>query len=210
MPPCRQARLCDMDLDATFRGIFLLVFLSSFLISGYHRKRARQSGEVIPRRAEGPIALLLRMVMALVVAVSFFAYVFAPTWLVWSTWSLPIWLRSAAAALAIACLPAIHWVFVSLGDNVSETILTKSTHQLVTHGPYRWIRHPLYAVALLELLCLALLASNWYLLLFPCIGVIVFRLLIIPKEEANLIRVFGSQFEEYRHRTGALAPRLRS
>ena len=145
MPPCRQARLCDMDLDATFRGIFLLVFLSSFLISGYHRKRARQSGEVIPRRAEGPIALLLRMAMALVVAVSFFAYVFAPTWLVWSTWNLPIWLRSAAAAMAIACLPAIHWVFVSLGDNVSETILTKSTHQLVTHGPYRWIRHPLYA-----------------------------------------------------------------
>ena len=199
-----------MDVNATFRGIFLLVFLSSVVISGYHRKRARRSGEVIPRRAEGPIALLLRMAMALGLAVSFLAYVFASDWLVWSTWSLPIWLRSAAAATAIGCLPAIQWVFVSIGDNISETILTKNTHQLVTHGPYRWIRHPLYAVALLELLCLALLANNWFLLLFPCIGVVVFRLVVIPKEEANLIRVFGTRYEEYRSRTGALVPRVGS
>ncbi len=210
MPPSSQEKLSEMNMDATFRGIFLLVFLSSLVISGYHRKRARQSGEVIPRRAEGLIALLLRMAMALVVAVSFFAYVFAPAWLAWSTWSLPTWVRSVAAATAIASLPAIHWVFVSIGSNVSETILTKSTHRLVIHGPYRWIRHPLYAVALLELVCLALIASNWYLLLFPCIGIVVFRLLIIPKEEANLIRAFGGQYEEYRRRTGALVPRVRS
>jgi protein-S-isoprenylcysteine O-methyltransferase Ste14 len=197
-----------MSVDATFRGIFLIVFLSSLVISGYHRKRARQSGEVIPRRAEGPLVLLLRLAMALLVAVSFFAYVFAPTWLAWAALGLPLWLRSAAAVLAVACLPAIWWMFVSLGDNISETILTKSTHQLVTHGPYRWIRHPLYAFALLQLLSLALLASNWFLLSFPCIGAVVFRWVVIPREEANLIKVFGKQYEEYRHRTGALLPRL--
>jgi protein-S-isoprenylcysteine O-methyltransferase Ste14 len=196
-------------LDATFRGIFLIVFLSSVVISGYHRKRARRSGQVIPRRAEGPIALLLRMAMALIVAVSFFAYVFAPTWLAWSAWDLPIWLRSAAGVVAVVCLPAIWWMFVSIGDNISETILTKSTHQLVTHGPYHWIRHPLYAFALLELFCLALLASNWFLLLFPLIAVVVFLWVVIPREEANLTKVFGKEYEEYRRRTGALVPRLR-
>src|SRR4030067_2203203 len=134
-----------MYVEGTLRGIFLIVFLSSIVISGYYRKRARRSGQVIPRRAEGPIALLLRMAMALVVAISFLAYVFAPAWLAWSAWGLPLWLRSAAAVLAIGCLPAIRWVLVSIGDNISETILTKRTHQLVTRGPYRWIRHPLYA-----------------------------------------------------------------
>ena len=197
-----------MNTDATFRGIFLVVFLSLLVISGYHRKRARRSGDAIPRRAEGARALLLRMAMALIVAVSFFAYVFAPTWLAWSAWSLPIWLRSAAAVIAVGCLPAIRWVFVSIGDNISETILTKSTHQLVTHGPYRWIRHPLYSFALLELLCLALLASNWFLLSFPCIGAIAFRWVVIPREEANLIKVFGKEYEQYRRRTGALIPRV--
>ncbi|MFA5787578.1 MAG: isoprenylcysteine carboxylmethyltransferase family protein [Actinomycetota bacterium] len=198
-----------MDVEATFRGVFLIVFLSSLVISGYYRKRARRSGEVIPRRAEGPIALLLRMAMALLVAVSFLAYVFAPTWLSWSAWCLPIWLRSAAAAIAVVCLPAIRWMFLSIGDNISETILTKRTHQLVTHGPYRWIRHPLYSFALLELLSLALLANNWFLFSFPCIAFAVFRLFVIPREEENLIKVFGKEYEEYRHRTGALVPRLR-
>lgn len=99
-------------------------------------------------------------------------------------------------------------MFVSIGDNISETILTKSTHQLVTHGPYRWIRHPLYAFALLLLLPLGLLASNWFLLLFPCIRAVVFRWVVIPREEANLIKLFGKQYETYRERTGALLPRL--
>ena len=207
-PPYSWTRQDDVNTDATFRGIFLVVFLSLLVISGYHRKRARRSGDAIPRRAEGARALLLRMAMALIVAVSFFAYVFAPTWLAWSAWSLPIWLRSAAAVIAVGCLPAIRWVFVSIGDNISETILTKSTHQLVTHGPYRWIRHPLYSFALLELLCLALLASNWFLLSFPCIGAIAFRWVVIPREEANLIKVFGKEYEQYRRRTGALIPRV--
>ncbi len=197
-----------MYVEATFRGIFLVVFLSSIAISGYYRKHARRSGDVIPRRAEGPPAFLLRMAMALLVAGSFLTYVFAPTWLAWSAWIVPIWLRSAAAVVAVGCLPSIRWVLVSIGDNISETILTKRTHRLVTHGPYRWIRHPLYAFALLELVSLALLASNWFLLSFPIIASLVFRLLVIPREEANLIKVFGKEYEDYRHRTGALVPRV--
>jgi protein-S-isoprenylcysteine O-methyltransferase Ste14 len=198
-----------MSANTIFRVIFLVVFLSSLVISGYHRKRARRSGETIPRRAEGSTALLLRMAMALPMAVSILIYVFSPEWLAWSDLALPAWLRWGAAALAFACLPALWWVLVSIGSNISETILTKSAHQLVMHGPYRWIRHPLYAFALLELLSLALLASNWFLLMFPFLGAIVFRWVVIPKEEANLIRAFGKPYEEYRDRTGALLPRLR-
>lgn len=207
--PNEYQRLSHMSVDAIFRTIFLLVFLSSLVISGYHRKRARGSGEAIPRRAEGSLALLLRMAMALLVAVSFFAYIFAPRWLSWSDLGLPLWLRWGAAILAVACIPAFWWVLVSIGDNISETVLTKSTHQLVTHGPYRWIRHPLYAFTLLELLALGLLASNWLLLAFPCVGAVVFRWVVIPREEANLIKAFGNQYEDYKARTGALLPRLR-
>ena len=38
---------------------------------------------------------------------------------------------------------------------------------------------------------------------------VVFRWFVIPREEANLIKVFGETYEEYRRRTGALVPRLR-
>ena len=199
-----------MSQDSIFRGIFLLVLLSSIVISGYHRRRARRSGEVIPRRAEGGLVLLIRMGMALLVAASFLAFPFAPSWLAWSTLPLPAWLRWVAGALAVACLPAQWWMFVSIGENISETLLTKANHRLVTHGPYRRIRHPLYALALLELLSLATMAGSWYLLVLACTGIVVFRAVVIPREEANLIRAFGKQYEEYRLHTGALFPRFRS
>lgn len=197
-----------MLIDSIFRVIFLLVFLTSVGISGFYRRRARLSGEVIPRRAEGSIILILRMGMALIVAVSFFAYIFAPSWLSWSHWYLPLWIRFLGVIVAILCLPAIRWMFVSIGNNISETILTKSTHQLVMVGPYRWIRHPLYTFALLEMFALALVASNWFLFIFPCIATILFRLFVIPGEEANLIRLFGKRYEDYRQRTGALFPSI--
>ena len=195
-----------MELDTVFRVIFLLVFLTSVGISGFYRRRARQSGDVIPRRAEGSLVLILRMGMALIVAVSFFAYVFAPSWLSWSNWFLPLWVRFLGVTIAVFCVPAIRWVFVSIGSNISETVLTKKAHQLVMVGPYRWIRHPLYAFALLELFALALVASNWFLFTFPCIVTIVFRLFVIPREEANLIKLFGKRYEDYMQHTGVLFP----
>jgi protein-S-isoprenylcysteine O-methyltransferase Ste14 len=198
-----------MPQDSIFRGISLLVFLSSIVISSYHRKRARRSGDVIPRRAEGAFVLLIRMGAGLVVAASFLAYPFAPARLAWSSLSMPTWLRWIAGGVALACLPAIWWVLVSIGENISETVLVKANHRLVTHGPYHWIRHPLYAVALVELLSLAIIAGSWYLLLLACAAILVFRIVVIPKEEDNLVRAFGKPYEEYKRRTGALLPRLR-
>jgi len=198
-----------MLFETIFRVIFLLVFLTSVGISGFYRRRARESGEVIPRRAEGIIILFIRMTMALIVAVSFFAYVFAPSWLAWSSWTLPLWIRFLGVILTFLCVPAIRWMFVSIGNNISETVLTKRTHQLVMIGPYRWIRHPLYSFALLEMFALSLVASNWFLFIFPCILTIVFRLFVIPREEANLVKLFGKQYEDYMHHTGTLFPLIK-
>ena len=107
----------------------------------------------------------------------------------------------------MAVLPlGVLWVFTSIGSNISETVLTKANHQLVMHGPYRWVRHPLYAVALLALLLLGLMAANALLLLIWAGGVAVFRGIVIPREEAHLIARFGAVYERYRARTGALLP----
>jgi protein-S-isoprenylcysteine O-methyltransferase Ste14 len=198
-----------MFFETIFRGIFLVVFLTTIGISGFYRRRARESGEVIPRRAEGIMVLILRMTVALIVAVSFFAYVFAPSWLAWSTWNLSIWFRFVGVIFAILCIPAIRWMLVSIGNNISETVLTKSTHQLVMLGPYRWIRHPLYAFTIFELFALALIANNWFLFTFPCIAIVVITLVVIPREETNLIKLFGKQYEDYQQHTGALFPRIR-
>jgi protein-S-isoprenylcysteine O-methyltransferase Ste14 len=197
-----------MSTEAIFRVAYLLIFLTTLGISGSYRRRARQASGTISRRAEGGIALLLRMLAALVLAASFLAYVFVPEVLEFARLGLPDWTRWLAVGLAIVGLFALRWVFTSIGSNISETVLTKRTHRLVTHGPYHWIRHPLYAFAFLQLGLLAVVADNGYLLLLSCLALVLFAVVVIPREEANLITAFGEEYTDYMGRTGALFPRF--
>jgi protein-S-isoprenylcysteine O-methyltransferase Ste14 len=106
-------------------------------------------------------------------------------------------------------LPSLYWVMISIGRNVSETYLTKVSHQLVTHGPYRWLRHPLCSVATLALVALSLIAANWFMLAMTLIAFLGIARLVVPKEEAMLTQKFGDAYREYQQRTFRFAPRLR-
>ncbi len=195
-----------MKEELSFRLIFVGVFMICLLISAYHRRRARKDGGTIPRRQEGALALILRIVLTLPLLVSILLYAVNPRWMEWSVIPLPVWLRWLGAVLGIICIPLLWWVFSSIGSNISETVLTKRNHVLVTDGPYRWVRHPLYSLGLLEILALSLLASNWFMALLWILGALIFRFVIIPKEEVNLIAAFDGEYQLYRKRTGALIP----
>jgi protein-S-isoprenylcysteine O-methyltransferase Ste14 len=197
-----------MDIELIFRLLFLLVLVLAFFISASFRRKARQSGDVVSRRDEGIVALVLRVTVALPLLVSLLLYIFYPQALDWSKIILPLWLRWLAAAVAVLCIPMIYWVFRSIGRNISETVLTKSDHELVTEGPYRWIRHPLYALALLLLFSLSLVAENWFLFTYSVVGLVIFRYLVIPAEEERLIVTFGEEYKAYQQRTGALIPKI--
>ena len=197
-----------MDNDRLLRVGFFLVLVTAVLISGYYRRKARQTGDVIERRREGLTFLLLRLGLGLPLLVSLIIYVFKPQWLVWSRVILPDWLRLAALVTAFLCVPFLWWVLSSIGVNISETVLTKREHKFVTWGPYRWIRHPLYAGALLLLLCFSLIAESWFLGGYWLLAVIAFRWIVVPREEMFLIQTFGEAYTNYRQRTGALLPKL--
>lgn len=197
-----------MDTDLIFRLIFALVFVTSLGISGYHRAKARASSGTIRRVDEGKTALLLRLLLTLPLLIAFILYIFAPQWLEWSQLALPQWLRWGAAAIAAFCPILLWWVFTNIRGNISETVLTKKNHQLVTTGPYRWVRHPLYAISLLEFGALSVMAGNWFMFVYVLLGVLIFRWIVIPKEEQNLINAFGAEYQAYQQRSGALVPRI--
>ena len=68
------------------------------------------------------------------------------------------------------------WTFHTLGPNLTDTVVTRKTHTLVTHGPYRWVRHPFYDSAALCILANSLLTSNWFLFLT---GTLTLLLLVV-------------------------------
>jgi protein-S-isoprenylcysteine O-methyltransferase Ste14 len=193
-----------------FRWLILAVLLSALTVSGYHRARARLGGETVARRREGSLFLALRGVMALALFGGIVAHVAKPSWMSWASFDVPTALRWLGLVLAVLTVPAVHWVLSTLGRNVTETVLTKEHHELVTGGPYRWVRHPLYTAGLTLLFTLGLMAGSWFVLLATVLAFALLRTLVIPREEQALLAKFGERYRVYISRTGRLVPRVRS
>ncbi len=116
---------------------------------------------------------------------------------------------SAIGAVALAIFGAILAIYsrVLLGRNWSATVQLKESHELITGGPYRWIRHPIYTGFLMIFLGHALLIGEWRGLLAVAIVFASFwRKLRL--EESWLIEHFGERYRAYQSCTKALLPGL--
>ena len=197
-----------MNNDTIFRILTGLAFGTAFLVVWAYRRRA-QDGESYDLRHESwPVALALRL-GGLGIWLFPPTYVVFPNWVAWAGMDLPDGVRWAAAAVALFIVPPlVAWAQRHLGHNVTTTVVTKENHQLVTSGPYKWIRHPLYTFGLLFFFSIAILSSNWIPLVaeFVVLAALLARL---PKEEAKLIERFGDQYRAYAQRTGRFLPKLR-
>lgn len=120
---------------------------------------------------------------------------------------LPASVRWAGAVLAAATLPLSGWIFESLGRNVTPTVTIRARHELVTAGPFRWVRHPLYATGTTFFASLSVVAANWFMGL-ASVCVLAMLLVRLPEEEGRLLERFDGEYEEYMERTGRLLPML--
>lgn len=196
-----------MNTDSMIHAVAVLVVAASLLISITYRRRAAQAGDKIDVKEEGSLILYLRRVFGLALWISILAYLVNPAWLEWSMLPLPTGLRWAGVTVMLLCLPLVYWVFSSLGKNVTQTVVTRQEHSLVTSGPYRWVRHPLYSVGFLMFSALSLASGSWFIGLSLLLGMIPLALRT-PIEEARLIERFGDEYRAYMQRTGRYLPRL--
>jgi protein-S-isoprenylcysteine O-methyltransferase Ste14 len=201
--------LASTEMDtAMFRWFALATFVLSLSISAVRRRQARQATGTIRRGEESRPLILGRIAVALPLFGGVVAYLANPQWMAWASLSLPLWTRWIGVVLGILAVPSVHWVLSNLGENVSETVLTKQVHCLVTVGPYRWVRHPLYMAGITLFLGIGLMAANWFILLWALIALVAVRLAVIPREEAHLEAKFGEEYRRYRTTTGSLLPLL--
>jgi protein-S-isoprenylcysteine O-methyltransferase Ste14 len=187
--------------------MFTIILVAAIGLSAFFRRKARQTG-AIPRSREGGRAMFLRLLFAAPFYLAMVAYMIHPRWMEWSALPLPTAVRWAGVAIGLATLPVLYWVFSSIGRNISETVLTKTDHQLVTHGPYRWVRHPLYTAATIVFLALGLVAANAFILGMAVLLFAAVAMFVVPREEERLVNKFGEAYLEYRRRAGPFLPRL--
>ena len=197
-----------MTQENAFRAALGVGFLLVLIVTGYHRIRSWASREVLDRRQEGIFILATLRPAGLLLWLGVIAYLANPAWMRWSSVALPAWLRWAGFVVFGLGLALLTWTLRGLGTNLTDTVVTRRAHTLVTEGPYRWVRHPFYDAMALLIAGLALIAANWFMLLT---GAVVFSLLALRSrtEEAHLLARFGESYRDYRERTGRFVPRLR-
>jgi len=198
-----------MDKELVFRIAAALVLFSALGTSVYFRRKAdKKTEETISRKVDGIILSTFIKVGGLILWLSPLVYIFYPVWLEWAKIGLFQWVRFLAIGLGCLDVVLIYWMFNSIGSGISPTSATRNKHQLVTNGPYRWIRHPLYTFGCALFIFFGLIADNW---IFILLGILTFILMSIrtPKEEQNLIDKFGNEYTEYMKRTGRYFPRLK-
>ncbi len=130
------------------------------------------------------------------------------SWLGFADYRLP---TSAPWCGAFVMLVAL-WLFwrshADLGLNWSVTLEIRKEHQLITHGIYRSIRHPMYAAIWLWCLAQALLLENRFAGWAALVTFAPMYFLRVPREEQMMCEVFGQEYRDYMARTGRLLPRL--
>jgi protein-S-isoprenylcysteine O-methyltransferase Ste14 len=110
-------------------------------------------------------------------------------------------------AIALAGLALALWARVTLGGNWSGQVTFKEGHELIRHGPYAHVRHPIYSAILLMLLGTAIsIGTLGALLGLPLIGAGIW--LKIGQEEALMGEHFPAEYTAYRSQVKALVPGL--
>ncbi len=130
----------------------------------------------------------------------------APAWMSWATIQEPPLLQWLGGALALGSQPFTVWTSRVLGPNLAGGLEVSLGRQLVTRGPYRRIRHPLYLAAAALLAGLGLLSANLLVAAVSAAGILLMKFVVIPREERTLAETFGKKFEAYRDRTGIWSP----
>lgn len=198
-----------MDSETPFRITLVVVILITMTIGLYHRIQAASSGEKISHKDEGYVFFAVLRLSGLCLGIATLAWLISPLSVQWATFPVQSAVRWFGVVIGLVSSLLMYWTMSSLGKNLTDTVVTRAEATLVTHGPYRWVRHPFYVTAALLMGSVTLLTANW---LIGLASLLVLGLLAVrtPKEEQRLIDKFGQQYRDYMAKTGRFFPRFAS
>lgn len=187
--------------------VFLIGFVIYIGIRHVFAKRTKAEEKTI-RRIDGVEKSLLLIVVAgsLLIPV---LYLFTPL-LGFADYRLPRFVPWFGTGIMLGSL----WLFwrshADLGLNWSVTLEMRKDHQLIKHGVYRLIRHPMYASIWLWDIAQGLLLQNWLAGWAAILSFAFLYFIRAPREERMMCEFFGQEYEQYMRQTGRLFPRVRT
>lgn len=197
-----------MTDELPFRLALIALLGLTGAIRAYYQARAGFRGTRDALRLNR-LDTVLVLAAVLIYGLVLLAYVIVPGSVRWAALELPPELRWSGLLLGGSTLPLFVWAHRALGGNFSFLLRIHKEHELVTGGPYRWIRHPIYCVAFIQGFAHFVIAANALLGLAWLGGVLLLIVVRIPREEAGLLETFGKDYRDYMDRTGRMIPRVK-
>jgi protein-S-isoprenylcysteine O-methyltransferase Ste14 len=194
-----------MDLELLFKFILIAEFSVFSILRIIAQRAAVRAGLKTVISESRRYAVLLAVFICYEIF-TFFAFIIRPELFGWAQMPLPEWLRWLGVVIGLSALGLFAWVHRSLGHNLSATLRIKEEHSLVTDGPYRWIRHPMYTAFFLLHLGAFFLTANWFIGGSWLAGLIIVVATRVQREETMLIGLFGDDYRAYMRRTGRFLP----
>jgi protein-S-isoprenylcysteine O-methyltransferase Ste14 len=110
----------------------------------------------------------------------------------------------AGIILVIAGMAFLAWARQNLGINWSQIVSAKKEQELITSGPYHFVRHPMYAGGLLACIGSTIVAGGPFVFLLIFLGSTF--LLRVGAEDKLMEKQFPKEFPNYKKHTKALIP----
>lgn len=197
-----------METENIFRILLPVLIIGFALHRGYYVKfHSKPEDTTVKKREEGILSKIAGL-FGMAGFVSMIAYVINPDWLAFTQIPFPSWVRWTGVGIAILGFSLLQWAQVTLATSWSDTPRMMKEQSLITKGPYKFIRHPIYTAFILILGSPLLISSNW--LIGLCwLGMTTLEVVSrISFEETLMIEFFGDQYRNYMKKTGRLLPKL--
>ncbi len=119
-------------------------------------------------------------------------------------WARPWWLDAVAVATLALGVGLGLWAALRLGRGLTPSPLPNGAVDLVTRGPYRWVRHPMYTAVMLIVAGVAI-RSGSYLVVVEAVALAALFNVKARWEERRLVETFPG-YRDYRKSTGRFLP----
>jgi protein-S-isoprenylcysteine O-methyltransferase Ste14 len=115
-------------------------------------------------------------------------------------------LRWIAAVCALICLLLTSVCWSRMGTHWRMAVSLKGEEELITDGPFRHVRHPIYSLSMLLMICSAIVVPTVPMLVVAIVHLVLMQLKA-RNEENHLLTVHGDLYRRYLARTGRFLPK---
>lgn len=195
-------------MDSRFNLAWLLLFATITVVRKVHERRA---GPLRSLSGIPALEMTLMGVWALLAGVAPFFFIFGDRLaLADYPFEVPGLVGLAGIGLFLVAVWLVHAAHRDLGTSWTPTALPSETGTLVTTGIYAKLRHPMYAGHIAWAVAQALMLPNFIAGLGGSVPLALLLWFRIPREERELMRVFGEDYRVYMARTGRFCPSFSS